>query len=230
MNSIKNLLVVGLLVVTSNLVVAQNGYSEKITDKWPYLYHDFPKGTLYYDSSNELEANYNIDLANQCLVYFDDDEVVKLVESNITIDSLVFGNSKFYYLDGQLYKELASNNKISLLQKVRIDLSALNNSDGAYGSGSSVDATTNLLSLDISSYTKISYNQMKEKRGTGTELDLITSYYLATDNGMNVSYATKRLFSQLFPDADVKRIVKANNINMKNEDQIRLLFQKCNEK
>lgn len=71
---------------------------------------------------------------------------------------------------------------------------------------------------------------MKKKRGKGKELDVITSYYLATNNGTNVSYATKRLFSKLFPEADVKRIIKANDINMRNEDQLRLLFQKCNEK
>lgn len=99
------------ILLTTKLINAQPVYSEKVTDKWPYLYHDFQKGTLYYDSSDELVANYNIDLANQRFVYFDTDELVKLVDSNITIDSLVLANSKFFFLDGKLYKELASNKK-----------------------------------------------------------------------------------------------------------------------
>lgn len=78
-----------LLLCASTGIFAQFTYSEKVTDKWPYLFEEFHEGTIYYNINKASKASFNIDVANQQFVYFEDDELIKSVNQAYTIDSLV---------------------------------------------------------------------------------------------------------------------------------------------
>ena len=63
--------------------------------------------------------------------------------------------------------------------------------------------------------------------GKGKVFDTITGYYLS--NGKDGSYqrVTKNAFSDVFPNADVKGIIKANGLKMNKQDDLIQLFNEC---
>lgn len=216
-----------LIVMLSFNVMGQKQLSEKITDKWPYLYQEFHEGILYFDGVKKSKANFNIDLVNQVVNYFEEDGKIKTVSKSVSIDSLVLDEVKFIKSDDMIYQILSEEGNLSLLKKIRIDLNALKESGGAYGSGSSTSATTNLTSVDVSNYTGVAYEVVKLEKGKGKPFDMITGYYLSTDHNQDFQRASKKTFSQAFPDSDVKGIIKANKMKLKNESHLQLLFLEC---
>ena len=226
MNSIKIIFIAFLLITFSNRLLAQSGYSKKITDKWPYLFEEFHEGLLYFDSGKISKGSFNIDIANQMLVFFETDNVIKSVSKTITIDSLVLSNSKFYKSDS-FYEVIAQSGSKLLLKKDRIDLNAAGDTGGGYGTGSATDASTKLTSIDVANYTGVPYEVMKLEKGKGKVFETISGYYISTGKDEPYQRATKNAFSEVFPNSDVKEIIKANGLKLNQEDDLILLFKKC---
>lgn len=227
MKTLKILFILGVLLA-SNSVFAQVSYSEKVTVKWPYLYQDFQKGTLYFDGGTVSKGSFNINLADQSLVFFNDDQRIREVSSEIDLDSLVLGTVTFYKSDA-FYEVIAQKGPKVLLRKVRIDVNAANDTGGGYGTGSSTDATTNLNSVEVANYTQVPYEIVKLEVGKGKVLDTITAYYIASSRDGEYLRATKKSFSTLFPDADVKSIIKKKKLKLKNGEDLVQLFKACSK-
>jgi len=226
MNSIKVLIITCLIFVFSYRLSAQAVYSEKITDKWPYLYREFQEGMLYFDGNKISKGTFNIDIANHELVFFETEKVIKSVGKSITIDSLLLSDTKFYKSDA-FYEVIAQKGSKLLLKKVHIDLNTAGDNGGGYGTGTATDATTKLISVDVANYTGVPYDVVKLEIGKGKVFDTITGYYLS--NGKDGSYqrVTKNAFSDVFPNADVKGIIKANGLKMNKQDDLIQLFNEC---
>lgn len=211
-------------LLASVTLMAQSNNSEKITDKWPYLYAEFHEGTLYFDGNKVSKGAFNVDVSNQSLVYYETDQIIKSVNSAVTIDSLLIGNTKFLKSDA-IYEVLAQSGSKALLKKVRIDLNSVNDTGGGYGTGSSTNATTKVVTVDVVNYTGVPYEVVKLEMGKGKVFETIISYYL-TSNLKNAELlrATKNSFSDVFPDADVKGIVKAEKTRFNSADDLIKLF------
>lgn len=222
------LFVAVLLLVQTSLLMAQAKYSEKVTDKWPYLYEEFQEGLLYFDGTKVSKASFNVDVANQSLVYFEDDQKLKSISKSITIDSLLLGSTKFFKI-GDMYEVLAQHGKKALLRKVRIDLNAASETGGGYGTGSATDATTRLTSVDVANYTGVAYEVMKLELGKGKAFETITGYYLIDDPANTPERATRKAFENLFTKTDVKALVKAGNLKMNRQEDLVTLFGQCSK-
>ncbi|MBN2807741.1 MAG: hypothetical protein JXR22_13875 [Prolixibacteraceae bacterium] len=217
-----------MFIAQVGLLRAQVKYSEKITDKWPYLYEEFQEGILYFDGSKVSKASFNVDVANQSLVFFEEDQKLKSISKSISIDSLVLVAAKFYKID-DMYEVLAQQGGKALLQKVRIDLNAAAETGGGYGTGSATDATTRLTSVDVANYTGVAYEVMKLELGKGKAFETITGYYLTDDPKAEPQRATRNAFADLFPDADVKGEIKAGGLKLNKAEDLIELFKRCSK-
>lgn len=213
-----------LLLCASTGIFAQFTYSEKVTDKWPYLFEEFHEGTIYYNINKASKASFNIDVANQQFVYFEDDELIKSVNQAYTIDSLVLKNSKFIVSEKSIYEVLESGKNIFLLKRIRIDMNSLNEKSGGYGTGSSTDATTRLTSVDVANYTNVPWNVVKLEKNKGKVFELITGFYLLNTSSNNIERLSQKNLTNAFPQKDVKKTMKSNNLKLKNENDIKTLF------
>jgi hypothetical protein len=222
------LLLLALMFAQSGLLKAQVKYSEKITDKWPYLYEEFQEGILYFDQGKVSKASFNVDVANHTLIFFEEDQKLKSISKTITIDSLVLAKAKFYKVD-DMYEVIAQKGNKALLRKVRIDLNAASETGGGYGTGSATDATTRLTSIDVSNYTGVAYDVMKLELGKGKAFETITGYYLTNDPKAEPQRATRNAFADLFPEADVKGEIKAGDLKLNKAEDLIELFSRCSK-
>ena len=213
-----------LLLCASSGIFAQITYSEKVTDKWPYLFEEFHEGTIYYNINKASKASFNIDVANQQFVYFEDDELIKSVNQAYAIDSLVLKNSKFIVYEKSIYEVLESSKNIFLLKRIRIDMNSLNEKNGAYGTGSSKDTTTRLSSVDVANYTNVPWNVVKLEKNKGKVFELVTGFYLMNSSTKTIDRLSQNNLSNAFPQKDVKKIMKSNKLKLKKESDIRTLF------
>jgi hypothetical protein len=222
-------LLVSILFIISVSITPLMGEVKKspnVTDKWPYLYNDFVVGTLYFNQVKSIQASFNIDLVNQKIVYFEDDELIRVVNEALRVDSLILGESHFEYDDGYVYEVLQGDGSRALLKRIRVDLEAAKRgSGGGYGTGTSTDATTNITSVDASVHVGLPYNVVVLERDKGVSFKLITGYYLS--NGKELLRVSKRSFRDVFNDRDVNSIIKENKLKLRNEDDLITLFKKC---
>ncbi|MBN2262685.1 MAG: hypothetical protein JW735_07225 [Prolixibacteraceae bacterium] len=213
-----------LLLYVSSGIFAQFTYSEKVTDKWPYLFNEFHQGIIYYNTNKASKASFNIDVANQQFVYFEDDELIKSVNQAYTIDSLVLSNSMFIVHENEIYEVLESGKNILLLKRIRIAMNSLNENSGGYGTGSSTDATTRLTSVDVANYTNVPWNVVKLEKNKGKVFELITGFYLLNTTTKKSERLTKKNLSKIFPEKDVNKIMKTKKLKLKSENDIKALF------
>lgn len=219
-----------LILLTFSLAsFAQNEYSEKVSNKWPYLFNNFQHGILYFNSTNASKAMFNIDITNQNFVYFNEDELIMYTNEAYEIDSLIMDNNQFIKHNSSIYEVLESKDHLYLLKRIRIDMNALNSGSGGYGTGSSSDASTKLTSIDVTNYTRVPYSVIKLERNKGTAFELITSYYLFNKENNDLSIVSKKTFEKTFENADVKGIIKTNKYKLKNETDLCKLFVRCTQ-
>ncbi|MDA3931029.1 MAG: hypothetical protein PF541_18930 [Prolixibacteraceae bacterium] len=223
----KRVVVIIPFLLFAILLFSQVQMSEKVTDKWPYLYEEFQEGFLYFDGNKISDGSFNIDIANQTLIFYGEDNLLKSVDESVTIDSLVLIDSKYYRNDNTFYEVISQDGTLALLKKTRVDLNALNDTGGGYGTSSATDAKTKLTSVDVSNYTGVAYEVVKLEKGKGKLFDIITGYYLVDLSNEDYQRATKRAFSKAFPNTDVKKIARANKIRFNNESHLQLIFSKC---
>lgn len=214
-----------ILICASVNIFAQYTYSEKVTDKWPYLFDEFHQGIIYYNTNKTSKASFNIDIANQEFIYFEDDELIKTVNKAYIIDSLVLNNCKFIIHEKNIYEVLESGNNNLLLKRIRIDLNSINQSTGGYGTGSSTDATTRLSSVDVANYTNVPWKVVRLEKNKGKVFDLITGFYLMSTSTNNNERLSQKTLSNAFPEKDVKKIMKINKLKLKKESDIISLFK-----
>lgn len=221
------LVFIGLMI--GNWANAQITYSEKVTDKWPYMFDEFHQGILYYNSSKASKAMFNIDIANQKFIFFEEDNLIKNVNDAFIIDSLVLDFATFVLHEQSIYEVLEKNSSSALLKRIRIDVNALNETGGGYGTGSATDATTRLTSIDVVTYTNVPYDVVKLEKNKGKIFDLITGYYLLDIEKKSIERANNKSFALTFPNADIKKIMKANKLKINKENDIRTIFKEASK-
>ncbi|HOO83206.1 MAG TPA: hypothetical protein PLS94_01470 [Prolixibacteraceae bacterium] len=103
-------------------------------------------------------------------------------------------------------------------------MNSLNEKSGGYGTGSSTDATTRLTSVDVANYTNVPWNVVKLEKNKGKVFELITGFYLLNTSSNNIERLSQKNLTNAFPQKDVKKTMKSNNLKLKNENDIRTLF------
>jgi hypothetical protein len=181
---------------------------------WPYRYSDFTDGTVYLKGGKTLSAPLNIHLLKSSLHYLEKDQIKEATSADI--ESVQIGFDKYRMVNNQLMYPLAGDSTDYVAELLLADLEALQESGGAYGSSSNVQATRQLSSLEIGGVSKVNHIELKEKKEDGQLLPLTVKYFIVT--GDRVYPATQRAIKAALPEekqTEFKQFVKKHKIKWK---------------
>ena len=210
-----------LMIIFSSTLSAQ-----EVTTNWPYIYSDFIKGTVYYTGGAKTEALMNIHLLRSKLHYLDKEIIKEAKNADILVVEI--GNDKYFAFNDQMLKVISGTQTGFLGELTVADLSALNESGGAYGASSNSQATRKLTSIDSQSGRTYITNhiELKNNKSGGTLLSVSKKYYIVS-NG-EIYLATQKGINSKLPEerrSEFKTFVKNNKIRWKTPESLVVLLE-----
>ncbi len=211
-----------MFLLLSTFVVNAQGYEP--TTKWPYLYNDFNKGTVYFADNSKTTASVNIHLMGSLLHYEKDGLIYHIDNQKLT--GVEIGDDKFVPLDGKLVKIIAKMGNNYLAKLTTGDFDALMTSSGAYGMSSTSSSVNKLNSIDIGGISNLNYRLMVDEKQEGRILPLKVSYLLFVD-GKTIPAVKAEIEKQLSGDqkAEFKTFIKDNKIKFNKEESLMELLR-----
>lgn len=210
-------------ILASLLASAYMAYSQYVpTSTWPYLYDEFQNGSLLWTGGKEKSGMYNINLIDKKL-HFVEGAYIKAANM-ADILSVKIGPDVYQNVAGEMMKVLAKSDKSLVVEGKEIDMAALNETGGAYGSSSTTIGTTALSSLEgigaTNASSNINHMELKLNKENGKALSLIVKKYIFV-KGLKI-FASKRDFMDV-PGLDkdaAKAFLKENKIKWNKEQDI----------
>ncbi len=198
--------------------------AQDITTMWPYKYPDFRDGTVYFKSRQTLSAPVNVHLLKSSLHYLDKEEIKEVTTSDIVLVQV--DNDSYFMRNNQLIYVIAGDSLAFLGETLMADFAALQNSGGAYGSSSSVQATNKLSSIDIGGITLTNHMELKSQKEGGSLLPVTRKYYIVTAE--NIYPATRKGIESELSGSEkeaFKQFVKQHKINWKRQESLITLLE-----
>lgn len=198
--------------------------AQDITTMWPYKYPDFRDGTVYFKNRQTLAAPVNVHLLKSSLHYLDKEEIKEVTISDIVLVRI--DNDNYFMRDNQLMYVIAGDSVAFLGETLMADFAALQDSGGAYGSSSSVQATNKLSSIDIGGITVTDHMELRSKKDGGSLLPVTRKYYIVTAE--NIYPATRRGIESELSGSEkeaFKQFVKQHKINWKRQASLVTLLE-----
>lgn len=202
--------------------------AQDITTMWPYKYSDFRNGTVYFINKQTLTAPVNVHLLKSTLHYLDNDQIKEVTTSDIVLVQI--GEDHYFMRNNQLMRVLSGDSTGFVAELQLADFSALNESGGAYGSSSSVQATRKLSSLEIGGINITNHMELKSNKESGSLLPLDTKYFIVTPDA--IYPATKKGIVSQLPDNKkdaFKRFLKKNKVSWRRPETLHVLLNFFNE-
>ena len=141
---------------------------------WPYKFQEFQKGTLYLRPFAKHEVDVNLMVVGNKIHYIDGDLVKE--QPLLDVDSLRVADKLFINAGGEMLEVLASSDKAKIVLKSEVNLAAMNETGGAYGSSSATLGTMALSSLEgiggTNSSKSINHVQLRANREDGQTIAL----------------------------------------------------------
>lgn len=188
--------------------------------RWPYLYENFTKGTIYFSGNQKSEATLNIHLWGNILHYITQDGKI-FESSDKDVVRVEIGNDAYLFGDHKLMKVIGQKEQNLVLKLTRGDFDSMFSGTGAYGASLSTSATRDLSSLDLGGLDKPELGKMLEERNEGREIPLLTDYYFIINN--QVIDANKKAVEEIIGTSNReawKEFLKKNKIKWKKEDSL----------
>lgn len=193
---------------------------------WPYQYPEFQQGELILSNGQKRVMPINIHLLKGDLHLIDDKGVIQMAPAG-QLSSLQIGDDMFRYVKGYLMQVTPGPDKINFVAVRRTaDLTALNETGGAYGVSSTTSSTRRLSSLDLSAgFINTNHMELKQNRESGQKLKIKSEYYIVID-GEAVKATKKEMEEHIGAEraAAFKTFLKKNKINWKEEQSLLKLF------
>ncbi len=213
-----------VLMISAQCITAQIvERNTEFTTAWPYLYRDFYKARIEYIDSAQSTQKLNFNLLNYEVQFLVDDALLTIANPD-SITRITFSNGDtFMYKDGNWY-HLLQEDGVKILKRYKGDKNDLMESAGAYGTNTSTSSAQKVSSIEGSS----SYLYMKDlqTKGGGKKFDLIESFYFC--KGEVIKSSSMKNLIKLYPSQkdEIKKVSKSNNINFKNEEDLKILLDK----
>lgn len=173
-------------------------FAQNPSTTWPYLYDNFTLGTIYLVGGSKSDVQMNVHVRRDKL-HFIDKELVK--EADLSgVNLITIGPDKFIPVDGEVRKIVAESANGYVLASITGDFAAVQETGGAYGASSAASATRKLSSMDFDTQVGQNHIILLKNKTDGTELRLITNYYLFFADGSCVK-ATRKDIEDYLPEA-----------------------------
>lgn len=192
---------------------------------WPYYYSDFQEGKLTLSNGQTRIMPINIHLLKGDLHFIDEKGIIQMAPAG-QFSAVQIGEDYFRRVGGYLMKITAGPDEKNYVAVRRIaDLTALNETGGAYGVSSTTASTQRITSVDMPGMVNTSHMELMQNKENGKKLKIKAEYYVVLD-GKDVR-ASKKDFSEAI-GADrtpaFKQFLKKNKINWKDEQSLLKLF------
>ena len=192
---------------------------------WPYYYPDFQQGTLTLSNGQTRVMPINIHLLKGDLHFVDDKGMIQMAPAG-QFSSVQIGEDFFKRVNGYLMKITPGpDEKNFVAVRSIVDMTALNETGGAYGTSSTTASTQRITSVDLPGFVNTNHMEQMQHRESGKKLSIKNEYYVVID-GKAVKASKKEVTEALGADkaAAFKQFLKKNKINWKNEQSLLKLF------
>ena len=192
---------------------------------WPYYYPDFQKGTLILSNGQQRVMPINIHLLKGDLHFVDDKGMIQMAPAG-QFSAVQIGDDVFRRVNGYLMKITAGPDEKNFVAVRRtVDMSALNETGGAYGVSSTTASTRKLTSIDMPGLINTSHMEIMQNHTNGQKLRIKSEYFVVID-GKAVKASKKEVAEAFGADraAAFEQFLKKNKINWKDEQSLLKLF------
>lgn len=198
------------------------------TTMWPYVYPDFQLGKVYFQNESSLTAPLNVHLLKSSLHYLDQNIIKEAITSHIVLVEI--GMDRYFMRNEQLFRVLSGDSLGFVAELLVADFSALQESGGAYGSSSNVQATRKLSSLELGGINITNHMELKSQKDAGSLLAVSKQYFIVTAGA--IYPATKKGISlQLSPAkrTEFKKFYKQQKIKWKELESLNAVLHFLND-
>ena len=220
------LMALALLAAAVTAVEAQ--YSPNT--KWPYVYENFEKGTVYLkDNTKNSEMLLNIHLMGNVLQYVGRDGRVYQNNDNNVV-RVEIGDHAYIYSNRRMVRIIANEGTNLLVKLLLADFMVLQQGTGAYGSSLNSSAATDLSSLDLGGLNSPEHGKLLQEKHDGRNIPIKEQYFFII-NGQQIE-ATKKGVEKYLGGAradDLKQFQKTNKTKWKNENSLAQLLKFLSE-
>ena len=194
--------------------------------KWPYLYEDFQKGTIYSEGKQKSEVELNIHLLGNVLHYINTDGRIFQSNDKNIIRVEVGDDQAFIFSDHQLMEIVANEGTNLLLRLKKADFDAMAAGSGAYGASLNSSAARDLSSLDLGGLNNPELGKMLQEKKDGRDIPIVENYYfIINDTRIDATKKDVEKFVGAERAADLKKFLKENKIKWKNAESLSLLLK-----
>ena len=213
-----------LLIACWALAASAWGQIEAYTT-WPYIYSDFQQGTLILSNGQKRVMPINIHLLKGDLHFIDDKGMIQMAPAG-QFSAVQIGEDTFRRINGYLMQITPGPDEKNFVAVRRtVDLTALNETGGAYGTPATTASTRKITSIDMPGFVNTNHMEQMKQRESGKKLKIKAEYYVVIDG--NAVKATKKDFTGTIGAeraAAFKQFLKKNKINWKDEQSLLKLF------
>lgn len=192
---------------------------------WPYYYPDFQQGTLTLSNGQTRVMPINIHLLKGDLHFVDEKGIIQMAPAG-QFSAVQIGEEVFRRVNGYLMKITPGpDDKNFVAVRSLADLTALNETGGAYGVSSTTASTQRITSVDMPGFVNTSHMEQFQHRESGKKLKIKKEFYVVVD-GQAIKASKKEVTEAFGADrADAfKQFLKKNKINWKDEQSLLKLF------
>ncbi len=192
---------------------------------WPYYYPDFQQGTLTLSNGQTRVMPINIHLLKGDLHFVDEKGIIQMAPAG-QFSAVQIGEDVFRRVNGYLMKITPGpDDKNFVAVRSLADLTALNETGGAYGVSSTTSSTQRITSVDMPGFVNTSHMEQFQHRESGKKLKIKKEFYVVVD-GQAIKASKKEVTEAFGADrADAfKQFLKKNKINWKDEQSMLKLF------
>ena len=213
-----------LLLACLTLAISASAQIEAYTT-WPYQYFEFQNGKLILSNGQERVMPVNIHLLKGDLHFIDDKGLIQMAPAG-QFSAVRIGDDMFRRVNGYLMQITPGPDEKNFVAVRRTaDLTALNETGGAYGTPATTASTQRITSVDMPGFVNTNHMEQMQHRETGKKLKIKTEYFIVID-GTAVKASKKEVTAAVGPEraAEFKAFLKQNKINWKDEQSLLTLF------
>lgn len=192
---------------------------------WPYYYSDFQQGTLILSNGQTRVMPINIHLLKGDLHFVDDKGMIQMAPAG-QFSAVQIGEDHYKRVNGYLMRITPGpDEKNYVAVRSTVDLTALNETGGAYGTSSTTASTQRITSVDLPGFVNTNHMEQFQHRESGKKLKIKNEYFVVID-GKAVKASKKEVTEAIGAEKEAafKQFLKKNKINWKDEQSLLKVF------
>lgn len=196
------------------------------TTKWPYVYENFEKGTIFLEGNKKnSDMLLNIHLMGNVLQYVGQDGRIYQKGDN-DVMRVEIGDDAYIFSNHRMVRIIANEGTNLLVKMLLADFMVLQQGTGAYGASLNSSAATDLSSLDLGGLNSPEHGKLLQEKTNGRTIPIKEQYFFII-NGQQIE-ASKKGVEKYVGAAradELKQFLKTSKTKWKNEDSLLQLLK-----